>query len=40
MADEKKKVIYFCVDTESYTKQMLNNRDAVGITIICRPDTV
>ena len=30
MADEKKKVIYFCVDTESYTKQMLNNRGAVG----------
>lgn len=30
MANEKKKVIYFCVDIESYTEQMLNNRGACG----------
>ncbi len=26
----QRKEIYFCIDTESYTKQMLNNRGAVG----------
>lgn len=30
MANEQKKKIYFCIDTESYTKQMVNNRGAVG----------
>lgn len=30
MADEKKKEIYFCVDTESYTKQMMKHRGALG----------
>lgn len=26
----QRKEVYFCIDTESYTKQMLNNRGAVG----------
>lgn len=26
----KTKEVYFCIDTESYTKQMINNRGAVG----------
>ena len=30
MAKKTKKLIYFCVDTVSYTQQMLNNRGAVG----------